>query len=154
MRQWIIWAGVFLVAAGVVLPWAAFDASVGGRPFASGTLPGFEYVQSLVSLAISVLGVLVARRLSGGFKKFALALSGFMVLALCSWAWSDPGKPELNLLPPGTVYNMPDGDRRAQNTLSDSDLNTRIAVKPQFGLYVSMAGGVLLLLGGLTGKQD
>lgn len=154
MRQWIVWAGVFFVAAGVVLPWASFDASIGGRPFASGTLPGFEYVQSFICLAITILGVLVARRISGNFRKFALALSGFMVLAICLWALSDLGKPELNLLPPGTVYTAPDGDRRTSNTPSGSDLNTRIAVKSQFGLYVSMVGGVLLLLSGLSGKQD
>lgn len=154
MRQWIIWAGVIFVAASVVLPWASFDASVGGRPFASGSLPGFEYVQSIVSLVITLIGILVGRRLSGGFKKFALALSGFMVLALSFWAMSDLGKPELNLLPPGTVYAAPDGDRRRSSPIDDSNLNSRIAVEPQFGLYANMLGGLLLLLGGVSGKQD
>jgi hypothetical protein len=49
MNNKLMWIGVTLVAMGLVLPRATYRATFGGNFIGSGTLLGYQYVQSLLA---------------------------------------------------------------------------------------------------------
>ncbi len=87
MRDKLAWIGVVVVAVGIVLPWASYSASLGGTSVGHGTIPGHEYLQSFLALAISAVGALLSIKLSAQARRLTLVAAGVIVMVGPDLRW-------------------------------------------------------------------
>lgn len=132
-RSAMIWVGAAMVAVGVVMPWAKAYIRIGDLGSQVQTATGLDVNQGLLSLGVSItgaiLGFLAARpTVSARFVAFVVFVTGGVVLASTMQALDGIGRSAFNV---GGVNLM------------------SIRIKEQPGIFVSMAGGGLLALGGL-----
>jgi hypothetical protein len=153
MRDKVVWIGVIIVALGIVLPWATYSASLGGSRV-GGTIPGYEYLQSFLALAIAVAGALLAIKLSNQTKRLTLTASGAIVVIVAGAALADLSGPAQVIQPPSAQLqlpqNVPREIREAQRHFRQPNMTARVSSDPHIGVFVTMLGGLLVGIGGFT----
>jgi len=158
MKDKLVWIGVIVVALGLVLPWATFRATLGGNPAGGGTLPGYQYIQSFVALAISLVGVLVGIKLSAQVRSMILIASGVIVIGVTGTALSNLSAPAREIrvsptqlqLPPGAPRELRDAQRRSR----PRDMTARVSSDVHIGIFVTMIGGALIAAAGVVGMRS
>jgi hypothetical protein len=135
-RTFLIWLGAACILVGVLLPWVSSQIQMEGIGTQSSRVNGLDLNQGLISIAVSVFSAVLgfaAARTTIPAKVVALAIiiTGIVVV--------------------GITLDVIDG-------ISNSDLGLpgfggrpvlSVRQNPQAGVFVTLAGGSLLSLGGL-----
>ena len=154
MKDKLVWIGVIIVALGIVLPWATYRAYFGGSRVGEGTIPGYEYLQSFLALAISVAGVLLGTKLSKQAKSLVLIASGAIVVVVAGSALADLSGPAPVIRPPSVQLalpqNVPREIRDAQRRSRQPNMTARVSSDPHIGVFLTILGGLLVGVGGIT----
>jgi hypothetical protein len=141
MRDKLVWIGVIIIALGIVLPWATYSATLGGSRVAGGTIPGYEYLQSFLALAISVTGALLGIKLSKQTKKLTLIASGAIVVIVAGSALADLSGPAQVIQPPSAQLQLPPNAPReirdAQRRFRQPNMTARVSSDPHIGVFVT-----------------
>jgi len=129
----LIWVGAAMVVLGVFLPWVSVSS-----PMGSASKTGFEINQGIISIGVGLLGALlgfVSSRRNESAKTFAALtilsalVVGAMAISVLMEVARQSGGP-----------NLPDQFR---------NLGLHIRANAEIGVFLSLVGGIVLLLGGV-----
>jgi len=130
-----IFIGIILVVIGVFMPWANETITMGVGPMSTGNISksvtGYELNQGLIGAGIAVvsaiLGFLSGRVISRRVVGFLIIVASIAIIVIC-----------------GNLILSP-----SSSNFSNGDIHAMSHVKLKMGLYITVIGGIVLLIGGL-----